>query len=220
MIELKNISKIYNPQKKNQLTALENISLNIKRERLVAIVGPSGYGKSTLLNIIGCMDKPSEGEYLLDGKSVVGLSQGQLGKMRNKYLGFVIQDFALIEDYTVFKNVEIPIQYSNNKKNKKQRIRELLEKLEIEDKINEHAYNLSGGQRQRVAIARALINEPEIILADEPTGALDQKTGKQVLSIFKSIHEVESKTILIVTHNMEIANQCDQIIELIDGKIV
>jgi len=220
MIELKNISKIYNPQKKNQLTALENISLNIKRERLVAIVGPSGSGKSTLLNIIGCMDKPSEGEYLLDGKSVVGLSQGQLGKMRNKYLGFVIQDFALIEDYTVFKNVEIPIQYSNNKKNKKQRIRELLEKLEIEDKINEHAYNLSGGQRQRVAIARALINEPEIILADEPTGALDQKTGKQVLSIFKSIHEVESKTILIVTHNMEIANQCDQIIELIDGKIV
>lgn len=134
-------------------------------------------------------------------------------------MGFVIQDFALIEEYTVFKNVEIPIRYSNNKSNKKQRIRELLEKLEIEDKINEYAYNLSGGQRQRTAIARALINDPEIILSDEPTGSLDQKTGNQVLSIFKSIHELKRKTILVVTHNMEIANQCDKIITLIDGKI-
>jgi putative ABC transport system ATP-binding protein len=219
MIKLENITKIYNEKKKNELIVLNKIDLEIKKGSMIAIVGPSGSGKSTLLNIIGCMDKPSGGTYLLNNESVVSLNQSKMGKIRNQYFGFVVQDFALIENYTVFKNVEIPIQYSRNRSNKKKRILDVLEKLEIADKINEYAYQLSGGQRQRVAIARALINNPEIILADEPTGALDQRTGNQVLSIFKSIHKSEGKTIVMVTHNMEIAKECDQIIQLVDGKI-
>lgn len=219
MIELKDISKVYNKSKPNEVNALQHINLTIEVGSMLAIMGPSGSGKSTLLNILGCLDVPTAGTYKLNDQEVQSLSQGKLAAIRNQHFGFVVQDFALIEEYTVMKNVEIPLQYSKNKVNKKERILTLLDMLGMKDKMSEYAYNLSGGQRQRVAIARALINNPDIILADEPTGALDQKTGEQVLSIFKRIHKEQDKTVLIVTHDDKIANQCEGIVNIVDGKI-
>ncbi|WP_010176129.1 ABC transporter ATP-binding protein [Bacillus coahuilensis] len=186
---------------------------------MLAIMGPSGSGKSTLMNILGCLDVPSTGTYKLQKKEIHSLNPRKLSTIRNRHFGFVLQDFALIEEYSVIKNVEIPILYSNNKRNKKQRVLEMLDMLGMKDKSSEYAYNLSGGQRQRVAIARALINNPDIILADEPTGALDQRTGQNVLDIFKRIHEEQNKTILIVTHDNNVARQCDGIINIVDGKV-
>lgn len=186
---------------------------------MLAIMGPSGSGKSTLLNILGCLDIPSMGTYKLYNQELQSLNRRKLATIRNEHFGFVVQDFALIEDYTVMKNVEIPILYSKDKTNKKERVLSILERLGMKEKASEYAYNLSGGQRQRVAIARALINNPDIILADEPTGALDQRTGQQVLDIFKSIHQEQKKTILIVTHDDRVAKQCDGIINIVDGKV-
>lgn len=219
MIELKDISKVYNKSKPNEVNALQNINLKIEAGSMLAIMGPSGSGKSTLLNILGCLDVPTAGTYKLYDQEIQSLSQGKLAAVRNQHFGFVVQDFALIEEYTVMKNVEIPLHYSKNKVNKKERILTLLDMLGMKEKASEYAYNLSGGQRQRVAIARALINNPDIILADEPTGALDQKTGEQVLSIFKRIHKEQNKTVLIVTHDDKIAKQCEGIVNLVDGKI-
>ena len=219
MIELKNISKVYNKSKSNEVNVLQDINLKIETNSMLAIMGPSGSGKSTLLNILGCLDVPSTGTYKLNDQELQSLSQKKLATIRNQHFGFVVQDFALIEEYTVMKNVEIPIQYSKDKSNKKERVLTMLDMLGMKEKASEYAYNLSGGQRQRVAIARALINNPDIILADEPTGALDQKTGQQVLSIFKRIHEEQKKTILIVTHDDKIAKQCDGIVHIEDGKI-
>lgn len=222
MIELKDISKVYNQSKSNEVNALQNINLKIEAGSMLAIMGPSGSGKSTLLNIIGCLDVPTSGTYKLNNQEIQNLSQGKLATIRNRYFGFVVQDFALIEDYTVMKNIEIPLNYSknkDNKRNKKEKILTMLDMLGIKEKASEYAYNLSGGQRQRVAIARALINNPAIILADEPTGALDQKTGQQILSIFKRIHIEQNKTILIVTHDDKVAKQCEGIINIVDGKI-
>lgn len=219
MIELNNISKVYNKSKSNEVKVLQNIDLKIEKSSMLAIMGPSGSGKSTLLNILGCLDIPSTGTYKLYDKELQSLNRRKLATIRNENFGFVVQDFALIEDYTVMKNVEIPILYSKNKTNKKERVLSMLDMLGMKDKSSEHAYNLSGGQRQRVAIARALINNPDIILADEPTGALDQRTGQQVLDIFKTIHQEQKKTILIVTHDDKIAKQCDGIINIVDGKV-
>lgn len=219
MIDLKDISKVYNKSKPNEVNALQNINLKIEAGSMLAIMGPSGSGKSTLLNILGCLDVPTAGTYKLYDQEIQSLSQGKLAAVRNQHFGFVVQDFALIEEYTVMKNVEIPLHYSKNKVNKKERILTLLDMLGVKEKASEYAYNLSGGQRQRVAIARALINNPDIILADEPTGALDQKTGEQVLSIFKRIHKEQNKTVLIVTHDDKIAKQCEGIVNIVDGKI-
>ncbi|MFB1051255.1 ABC transporter ATP-binding protein [Paraliobacillus sp. JSM ZJ581] len=219
MFELNGISKVYNKSKPNEVKALQNINLKIEAESMLAIMGPSGSGKSTLLNIIGCLDVPTAGTYKLNDREIQSLSQGKLAAIRNQHFGFVVQDFALIEEYTVMKNVEIPIRYSKNKINKKERIFTLLDTLGIKEKASEYAYNLSGGQRQRVAIARALINDPDIILADEPTGALDQEMGEQVLSIFKRIHKEQHKTVLIVTHDDKVAKQCEGIVNIVDGKI-
>lgn len=220
MIELKNISKVYNKSKSNEVNALQNIDLKIEAGSMLAIMGPSGSGKSTLLNILGCLDVASAGTYKLNGQELQSLSRGKLAAVRNQHFGFVVQDFALIEDYTVMKNVEIPLHYSKNRVNKKEKTLALLDMLGMKEKASEYVYNLSGGQRQRVAIARALINNPDIILADEPTGALDQKTGEQVLAIFKKIHKEQNKTVLIVTHDEKIAKQCEGIINIVDGKIV
>ncbi|MBJ8106528.1 MULTISPECIES: ABC transporter ATP-binding protein [Bacillus cereus group] len=219
MIELNNISKVYNKSKANEVKVLQNIDLKIEKSSMLAIMGPSGSGKSTLLNIFGCLDIPSMGTYKLYNQELQSLNRRKLATIRNEYFGFVVQDFALIEDYTVMKNVEIPILYSKDKTNKKERVLSILERLGMKEKASEYAYNLSGGQRQRVAIARALINNPDIILADEPTGALDQRTGQQVLDIFKSIHQEQKKTILIVTHDDRVAKQCDGIINIVDGKV-
>lgn len=219
LIELNNVHKIYGSNS-NKVTALHNLNLKINKGELLAIVGPSGSGKSTLLNIIGTLDTVTQGEYLLDGKNINNLNKLQLAQIRNKTFGFVVQHFALISDYTVFENVEIPLEYAKVKlRDTKSKIENLLVKLEIQNKVNCNIKELSGGQCQRVAIARALANNPEIILADEPTGALDQETGQAVLNIFKDLNK-EGKTVIIVTHNHKIAEQCTRIIKMQDGNII
>lgn len=218
-LKIKDITKKYGKDE-NVVNALSGINLTINKGELVAIMGPSGSGKTTLLNILGCLDTSDLGKYYIDEVDVSKLSEKELAKVRNSNFGFIVQNFALLEDYTVFENVRIPLDYSKFKvKNKKERIKNILKKLEIEDKIYKFPTELSGGQCQRVSIARALVNEPEVILADEPTGALDKKMGQQVMDIFKEINK-EGKTIIIVTHDINIANQCNRIINIEDGKII
>lgn len=220
MIKMTHIRKIYDEGKDNQCCALQDMDLQVEKGQMVAIIGASGSGKSTLLNIIGLMEHDFYGDYILDGIDVRKLSMNKKAKMRNAYLGFVVQDFALIEPSTVFQNVEVPLMYAQKKKprkERKERILEVLEKLGIVEKYNVPVHKLSGGQRQRVAIARAIVNEPEIILADEPTGALDSTNTKQILHLLKEQNE-EGRTVMIITHDMEVAKYCDVIYELQDGK--
>lgn len=215
MIELKNISKQYH---KGPMI-LNNINLCIQDADYVALIGPSGAGKTTLMNIIGCLDHATEGEYFLDGNDVSGYSEKEKARLRNEKFGFVVQDFALINEMTVYRNVTLPLRYSKKKfKKEKSSIHNLLSNLKIEDKKETKVDELSGGQRQRVAIARALVNSPDIILADEPTGALDQKTGEEVMQIFSDLNQ-QGKTIVIVTHDPNIAAKCNRIIKIVDGKI-
>lgn len=218
LIELKNIKKVYG-KGDAKVEALRGIDLSIEKGEMIAIMGASGSGKSTLLNILGFLDKPTEGNYLLNGQSVGKLGDKILARNRNKFIGFVVQNFALIEDYTVFQNIKVPLDYTKiSKKEKKQRIVTLLDKMKISDKKDKLPKELSGGQNQRVAIARALVNNPEIILADEPTGALDSKTGEDVMAIFKEFNK-EGKTVIIITHDEKIANMCKRIIKIEDGKL-
>ncbi|MDR1466961.1 MAG: ABC transporter ATP-binding protein [Oscillospiraceae bacterium] len=218
MIEFSNVGKVFG--KKNALIkALNGISFKIENGEMVSVVGPSGSGKSTLLNIIGLLDKQTGGDYCLNGKNINNFNDKELSKLRNACFGFVLQDYAIINDYTVLENVEIPINYSRNKENKKKRIEKVLEDLQILDKIKTKGGELSGGQSQRVAIARAIVNDPDVILADEPTGALDKNTGIKVVNILRKINKT-GKTVIIVTHNEEIAKICDRIIKIEDGEIV
>ncbi|BAQ12171.1 peptide ABC transporter ATP-binding protein [Clostridium botulinum B2 128] len=216
IIKLNNVNKVYS-SKNNNVNALNNIDLIINKGELVAITGPSGSGKSTLLNIIGTIDKITSGEYVLENKRIGKLKSNEAAQIRNKIFGFVVQHFALISDYTVYENIEIPLEYAKIKHNdRKLMIEDIVSKLGLKEKINKNVKELSGGQCQRVAISRAIVNNPEIILADEPTGALDQKTGQKVLDIFKDLNK-QGKTVIIVTHDFNIANQCDRIIRLEDG---
>lgn len=219
MMELINIKNIYKSYGVNdsKVEALKGVSLKINKGELVAIIGASGSGKSTLLNIIGCIDKPSVGEYFLLGEDINKSSERELSKIRNTKIGFVLQYFGLVSSYTVYENIELPLIYSKAK-NKKEKINNILEKLKISDKKEKLPSELSGGQNQRVAIGRALINNPEIILADEPTGALDKKTSNQVMDLLKGLNE-EGKTVIIVTHDDNVANRCDRIIKIEDGII-
>lgn len=219
MIELKNVSRIFACG--NQTTvALDGITLKIPSGKMVAVTGPSGSGKTTLLNILGCIDEPSSGHYYLNRQDVTMFSQRQRARLRNETFGFVVQDFALINDYTIFQNISLPLRYNRAipVSQKKKDVLAIAERLGIGDKLSTYPPKLSGGQKQRVAIARALINNAAIILADEPTGALDQKNGHEIVSLFREIN-LNGKTVIIVTHDIGIANQCDVIIELIDGKI-
>lgn len=220
ILELKNISKIYKT-KKTETQALKEINLKIEKGKMIAIVGTSGSGKTTLLNIIGLLDDIDHGKYLLKGKDISKLEEKDLSILRNEMFGFVVQNFALISDYSVKDNILIPLIYSNkkiDKKNQNKRVLKLIRELGIKEKYREKSRNLSGGQKQRVAIARALINEPEIILADEPTGALDKKTSEDILNLLIKLKDID-KTIVIVTHDMEIAKKCDEIINIEDGRI-
>ena len=219
-LELKNINKTYG-NKDNIVHALSDINLKVNQGEFISIIGKSGSGKSTLLNILGFLDTPTNGVYMYDNKNILDLNDKKISKLRNKTFGFILQFFGLINDETVFENIKIPLKYSDkfNKKNYKNLIEAISKKLEIADKLNFKPKELSGGQCQRVAIARALINDPDIILADEPTGALDNKTGNQVINILKQLNEL-GKTVIIVTHDTSIAGITNRVIELSDGYII
>lgn len=203
----------------SEVKALRGISLLVNKGEMIAVMGPSGSGKSTLLNIIGCIDKATRGKYLLSDRSIDGYNDVERAELRNEVFGFVVQDFSLVERYSVYKNIMVPLSYSKKMiKSKKDKIEKVLFQLGILEKKNAMAYNLSMGQRQRVAIARAIVNDPDIILADEPTGSLDSNTGKEVLDILKKLN-TEGKTIIIVTHDINVASCCHRTIQIKDGKV-
>ena len=219
MIELKGISKIYQ-QNTSPSVALEEVSLTIGQGELVAVMGPSGSGKSTLLNIIGCMDTPKSGTYLLDGVDVTASSRNRQQKLRKEKISFVFQHFALMDMYTAYENVEVPLTARNVKRGKRKKIIEqCLEEMGIGDLKKRYPNQMSGGQKQRTAIARALAAGTPIVLCDEPTGALDQKTGQEVINVLKQINQ-NGVTVIIVTHDPRIAAQTDRILYILDGKIV
>ena len=220
MITLTNIKKVYNPKKANEFEALHGVSCEIKDGELVAIIGKSGAGKSTLLHILACIDSYQDGEYKIDDTLVKGLSERKYARIRNEKIGMVMQDFALVEDFTALENVMIPLNFSKKKINgKKEKALAALRSVGIEDLAKKPCNKLSGGQKQRVAIARAIVNEPSMILADEPTGALDTKTSAEIMELFKSLNS-QGRTVVIVTHDPKVAEQCVRIIEISDGEII
>jgi len=221
MIEVRNLVKKYFVGTPNEILALDNINLKIEDGEFVALVGASGSGKSTFMNIIGALDRPTHGEYLIDGIPVHSMTQNQLSDIRNRKIGFVFQSFNLISRSNALKNVELPMLYAGIPgKERTRRARELLELVGMGDRLYHLPNELSGGQKQRVAIARSLANDPSIILADEPTGALDSKTGIMIMNIFKEIHKEKKKTILVITHNPEVAKMAQRIITIKDGRII
>ena len=220
MIILKNIKKVYNPKKPNAFEALHDVSLTIEDGELAAVIGKSGAGKSTLLHILACIDSYEKGEYKIDGISTVNLSERRSAQLRNEKIGMVMQDFALVEDFTALENVFLPLEFAKRKKpNRKLAAMNALKSVGMEEYAKKPINKLSGGQKQRVAIARAIVNEPSVILADEPTGALDSKTAAEIMDVFKALHE-QGKTVIIVTHDMSVAQQCGRIIEISDGNLI
>jgi len=219
MIEVKNLEKVYQ-NGDIKVPALKNVSLTIKEGEFVAIMGSSGSGKSTFMNILGCLDKPTSGEYLLDGIPIQGRNEEELSDIRNLKIGFVFQSFNLIPRTSSLKNVELPLLYARkNQSDRREKAITILEKVGLKERIHHMPNELSGGQRQRVAIARALANEPPLILADEPTGNLDSKSGDEVMDIFKSLNN-EGVTIILVTHEPEIAQHCKRVVTFKDGVLI
>lgn len=220
MITLKNLVKKYNPGMENEVIALGGINLEIKDGEMIAVMGPSGSGKSTLLNMVGLIDEPTEGEYLLDGENVGHLPDKKKAAIRNKQIGFVLQDFGLLMDRSAEENIVVPLLFSKEPISKStKRIRPIMEQLGIENLAKRRITELSGGQAQRVAIARAMVNNPKVILADEPTGALDSKTAEDVVDIFRTLNN-SGTTIIVVTHNKAVADKCDTLYTIKDGLIV
>jgi len=218
LISTEDLWKIYRLGEQ-EVKALQGVTFTISQNEFLAIMGPSGSGKSTLMNLIGCLDTPSRGKFYLKGRLVSAMDENELAYIRNQEIGFVFQVFNLLPRATAFHNVELPLIYRGaSKKERREKTLSALEMVEMEDRMNHRPPELSGGERQRVAIARALVNEPSILLADEPTGNLDSKTGQEILSLFKKIHS-EGNTIIIVTHDRDIAKQAHRIIFLRDGKI-
>lgn len=219
ILELKGVYKTYSNGEVS-LDALKNISLKINEHDFISVIGPSGSGKSTLLHIMGLLDLPTRGKVLLEGKPVSNLSEEKLARIRNKYLGFVFQVFNLIPTLNAVENVAMPLTIMGvDKEEREERAKELLTRLGLGNRLDHYPSELSGGQRQRVAIARALINNPSLILADEPTGNLDSKSGAEVISLFKSLHS-EGRTIVIVTHDPNIASSTKKIIRIKDGRLI
>ncbi len=221
LISLNSINKEYSCGN-TKIFAVKNVDLTIESGKSISITGPSGCGKSTLLNIIGQITKPTSGNMTINKKPTREYSKNNLAALRNEFFGYIAQNYLLVEGYTVFENVEIPLLYSKNKISKSKRkklILKTLNKVGLEEKINEDIKNLSGGQQQRVAIARALINNPKVILADEPTGALDSKTSNEIMELLLTL-VAEGKTLVMVTHNKEVANKCDVELKMIDGAII
>ena len=222
MIKLKNVYKDYKIDRELTFQALKNINLTIRQGEFTSIMGPSGSGKSTLMHIIGLLDKPTKGEIIIEGKDISTLSDDKLSSLRNEFVGFVFQQFNLINRYTVLENVMLPTMYAKKelKFDPKERAMELLKSVGIDEKRNSYPNRISGGQQQRVAIARALIMNPKLILADEPTGNVDTKTGKEILKILTQLNKDKKITIVLVTHEKEIGQQTRRVINIIDGSIV
>jgi putative ABC transport system ATP-binding protein len=218
MIELENITKVYR-MGKVAVNALRGVSLAIDEGEMLAIIGASGSGKSTLLNIIGLLDRPTAGRYLFNGTDTSELNDNQLAELRNKKYGFVFQDFNLLPRATALSNVELPLIYSGGVSHRKERAQEALAQVGLEGRANHKPTEMSGGEQQRVAIARALVNDPWLILADEPTGNLDTKSGADIIAIFRKLHQ-SGKTIVLITHELDIAAQAQRTIRLQDGRIV
>lgn len=221
VIRMENIVKTYYLGKPNELEILHGINLTVNKGEFVSIVGESGSGKSTLMNIIGVLDRQTQGDYYLEGQDVNGMSDEVRSAIRNRRIGFVFQNFNLLPRANALKNVMVPLLYGEeHSKNGKEHAMEMLKMVGMEDRADHRPNELSGGQKQRVAIARAMINDPAIILADEPTGALDSKTGHMVMDLFHKLHEEQGKTIVLITHSQELAQETECIVTLLDGQIV
>ena len=219
VVEAKEITKVYQ-MGVVEVHALRGLSVNIAPGEILSIMGPSGSGKSTLMNILGCLDRPTSGEYHLNGESVATLNDDQLAEIRNRGVGFVFQSFNLLPRATALANVELPMRYAVlNGRNRKQVATEALEAVGLGDRIHHRPNELSGGQMQRVAIARALVNDPAIIMADEPTGNLDTKSGEEIMTLLKNLNKDRGTTLIIVTHDPEIAELTDRVISIRDGRI-
>jgi putative ABC transport system ATP-binding protein len=217
MIRLETITKVY-PMGKRELKVLKGITLNIKQGELIAVMGASGSGKTTLLNLIGCLDKPTSGDYYLEDRAVSRFNSGELAKVRAKKIGFIFQTFNLLSRLTALANVELGLTYSGGVD--RQRAIEALSKVGLGDRIHHRPVELSGGEQQRVAIARAIVKNPTLFLADEPTGQLDSHSGEEVISLLTSLHAEHGITLLLVTHDNDIAHRCQRIIHLKDGEVV
>jgi ABC-type lipoprotein export system ATPase subunit len=221
LIELREIEKTYSLGEV-EVRALDGVSLSIDRGEYVALMGASGSGKTTLMNTLGCLDRPTRGSYLLEGEEVVTMSSDQRARLRNRKIGFVFQNFNLLSRTSALENVELPLLYRSrlHGAQRRERVRRLLEKVGLESRADHHPSQLSGGQQQRVAIARALANEPPILLADEPTGNLDSRTGREMMDLFGQLNRDDGITILVVTHDPEIARHARRVIALRDGQVI
>ena len=218
MIELENITKVYR-MGKVEVNALRGVTLSVTEGEMMAIIGASGSGKSTLLNVIGCLDRPTSGKYLFGGVDVSRLNDNKLAEMRNKKFGFVFQEYNLLTRATALSNVELPLIYSGGVHHRRERARQALERVGLGERARHKPTELSGGEQQRVAIARAMVNNPALILADEPTGNLDTHSSAEIMSIFRQLHQ-EGITIIIITHEADIAAQAQRTIHLQDGRII
>jgi putative ABC transport system ATP-binding protein len=217
MIKIENVTKVY-PMGNRKLTVLNGVNINVNKGEMVAIMGPSGSGKTTVLNLVGCLDKPTSGTYALDGKEVSRLSSGELAQVRGSKIGFIFQSFNLLPRLSALANVELGMRYCGG--SDRQKAREALARVGLAERVSHHPSELSGGEQQRVAIARALVKNPPLVLADEPTGNLDSRSGEEIMSILASLHVEGGSTLVMITHERKIAEYCQRIIHLKDGQVV
>jgi ABC-type lipoprotein export system ATPase subunit len=221
LIELRDLSKVYDLGEV-KVHALVDVSVDIAEGEFVALIGPSGSGKSTLMNTLGCLDRPTGGSYRLAGEEVAGMSPDQLARLRNRRIGFVFQSFNLLSRTTALENVEAPLLYNSDcpRWERRRRARELLEHVGLGDRLDHRPNQLSGGQQQRVAIARALVNRPAILLCDEPTGNLDTRTSREIMTFFRNLNQGDGLTVILVTHDLEVARKANRALVLVDGRVV